>query len=500
MASGSVDRWIEYWSEVNPDGVAVKFDDRVITWRELNEEVEEWAAALAGHGLARGDRVGCMMGNRPEFYALFFAVARAGLVFVPVNLQLTPAEIKYLVQDAEASLLVHDRVASEAVHELAGVVRLLDVDLPRGDASCDAAGRGSDGLGRPRPELDDLVAILYTSGTTGRPKGAMFTHSNLQFTAAAVTRGFGHRADDVHLVNVPLYFTGGLLSVSLPIFLSGGTVVLSSFESPVQTMRLFVEHQITFYQSVPAILNLLVKDPEFSPEKLASLRLVGMGSAPAPIALLDAYIQHGIEVVQGYAWTEGGGVSTLLLPQHAKTRVGSSGQQTMFTQVKVVRPDGSTADPGESGEVLQRGPTVTAGYWRNTEATADLEAGDGWIRTGDIGVIDSDGFLTIIGRLKDVIITGGINVYPAEVESVLAAHPDIREVAVVGLPHETYGETVTAVVVPVEGRTLTLEGIRDFCSSELAPFKLPLLLKTVAAFPRTGSGKVRKQDLRSQLL
>lgn len=502
MIAAPITRWVEYWAEAKPEQPAVIFEGETISWRSFNDSVNQWAHMLRGQGIEHGDRVACMMGNRPEFYFLFFAVAKLGAVFVPVNLQLTTAEATYLLENSGARAVVYESSAAKPIDEVsASELNSLHVDeaIPQLLAGVAQGSTHASDTSFPEVGFDDLVAIFYTSGTTGRPKGAMFTHSNIHFAAETISRGFDFTQRDIHLVNAPLYFTGGIVTVSQPVFASGGTIVLSSYESPSQTIALIAEHRITVYLAVPAILNLLIKDPAFEPGKLESLHLVGGGSAPVHLSLIEAYKSRGIDVSPGYGLTEAGGVSTFLLPHQTDGHVGSVGRQTMYTEIRVVRADGSPADPGETGEVLQRGPTVTKGYWQNPDATKALLAPGGWIRTGDVGTMDADGFLWIVGRSKDVIITGGINVYPAEVESVLAAHPDVLEVAVIGLPHDTYGETVTAVVVPAAGREPTIEELRDFCAGELARYKQPRLLRVVDSLPRTASGKIRKNVLRDNL-
>lgn len=503
MISAPITRWIEYWAEVKPDHPVLIFEGKTITWRSFDDAVSRWAHVLRAQGIRQGDRVACMMGNRPEFYITFFAVAKLGAVFVPVNLGLTQSEVVYLLKDSGSRALVYESAAEDRLPPTSeGEIVWLDVDntIPGLLAELAADSAQSSDIPLPDVGFEDLIAILYTSGTTGRPKGAMFTHSSIYFVAESFSRAYDFTQQDIHLVTTPLYFTGALVSMSQPVFLSGGTIVLSGYQSPSHTLELITDHRVTVFLSVPAILNLLAKDASFRPEKLASVRLLGAGAAPVPRKLIEAYDAFGLKLCPGYGLTESGGTSTLLLPHHTDGHADSVGKQTMHTQIRVVRADGSVAGPGEAGEVQQRGPTTTKGYWNNPEATDALYAPGGWMNTGDVGVRDADGFLWIVGRSKDVIIAGGVNVYPAEVESVLTAHPDVLEVAVLGLPHDTYGETVTAVVVPVAGRHLTLNELQEFCQGELAHYKVPRLLRIVSALPRTGSGKVLKNELRDSLI
>ncbi|MEV7010070.1 AMP-binding protein [Streptosporangium sp. NPDC051022] len=493
MAHWDISRSIAHWAMVKPSAPAIVCGDAEISWEDFDREVDAFAARLVAGGVRFGDRVACLMGNRAEYYFVFFAVARIGAVFVPVNSSFTPPEVAFVVGDAGATALVTESVYREQAAKSSPPGVILDVD----DLD-DVAPAGARTMADiPRPGFDDMVAILYTSGTTGKPKGATFTHANFYFTAQTLTSSFGFVPEDRHLVNSPLHFTGGLLTLSQAPVLTGGTIVLTTFTTAADTIELIRRHRVTIYLSVPAILTLIAHDPSFSPEAVRTLRVVSAGSAPLPLPLITTYSELGVALGQAYALTEGGGMSTILLPDDVETRIGSAGRSTLYTEVRVVGPDGDAAAPGEVGEIQQRGPTVTAGYWNNDEANAELFAPGGWIRTGDLGTMDEHGYLTVVGRSKDVVIAGGVNVYPAEVESVLSGHPALAEVAVIGLPHEVYGETVTAVVSLRPGMAApTIEELHDYCADRLAAYKIPRLLHVVDRLPRTASGKVRKIDLR----
>jgi len=493
MSQAPITRWTTHWATVKPLDTALIFEERRYSWRELADTMTGWAGRLAAVGVRKGDRVACLLSNRPEFYFTFLAVARLGAVFVPVNGRLAAAEAQHVITDSGAGVLVtesaHGKVATAL--QAATDLTLLDVDaLP------DKAG--SDASDLPEPVFEDIVAILYTSGTTGRPKGATFTHANVFFAAESMCRAYDYGQSDLHLVNAPLYFTGGLLTLSQPVLLSGGTLVLQHTFDPELVLRDLERHRITVWLGVPAALGLLRQHKGFRREAFASVRVLGSGSAPLPLSLIEFYEGIGVPLCQGYALTEGGGVATILDPADARRKAGTAGLPMMFTDIAIVTETGEPAQTGQAGEILQRGPSVSAGYWGNPEATVALHEGP-WIRTGDIGSLDEDGYLSVLGRLKDLVITGGMNVYPAEVESVLTRHPQVADAAVVGVPHQIYGETVTAFVVPVNGCEPTLDEIRAFCGDHLADYKLPRLLRLVPELPRTGSGKVRKNVLRDAL-
>ena len=501
MLGAPITRWIQHWARTKPDQPAIVFEHHPVSWRTLNDTMDAWSRTLITQGVRPGDRIACLLNNRAEFYFTFLAAARARAVFVPINTQLTAGEVSHLVADADAAAVICETRTADLVGNLdtPRPRKILNVDQQDLAAPADSSrGRPSGAVeSLPSATFDDPLAILYTSGTTGRPKGAVFAHSQFHFAAEALCRAFDLTQSDRHLINAPLYFTGGVLVASQPVLLSGGTIVLSTYQSPGHTLELIENENVTVYLAVPAILNLLSDLVAARPERLASLRVLTSGSAPTPRPLIEFYRAHGITVAQGYGLTEAGGAAAFLLPGDASGHEETVGRATMYTEIAVTRPDGSPAGPTETGELRLRGPSITSGYWRNPTATEDLVGEGGWITTGDLGTMDEDGYLTIVGRLKDVIITGGVNVYPAEVESVLSAHPDIVEVAVIGVPHATYGETVTAVVVAAEGHTMSLTQLREFGAAELAHYKLPRLLWLVDRLPRTASGKVRKDKIRN---
>lgn len=481
---------IAHWAATKPHDTAIIFAGREISWKEFDNAVNTAARELIRQGLKPGDRLVSMLGNRPEFYYVFFGAARAGGVFVPVNTAFTAAEIRHPFEDSGATIAVTEDALFARVAEAVGESRVLSVD------TIDFTAAGADE--QPpffEPEPDSLVAICYTSGTTGRPKGAMLTHQNFLFTALAMMSALGYGPDDRHLINAPLFYTGGLASFSQAPIVSGGTIILSSFEGSARMVREIQEFEATVCMSVPALLAMLAEDPDFNGETLKSLRLVMVGAAPVPKPLIERYHHHDIALGQGYALTEGGGCSTLLVPADIASHVGSAGRNTLFSRVRVANGEDPVA-PGQVGEIQQLGPTVCRGYWNNPTATRDLFTADGWLRTGDLGQLDDEGYLTVVGRAKDMIIAGGVNIYPSEIESVLTGHPLIKDVAIVGVPHEVYGETVTAVITVVEGASAPeLEDIRHFAESSLANYKLPRALHVVNEFPRTASGKIRKQAL-----
>ncbi len=341
---------------------------------------------------------------------------------------------------------------------------------------------------------------MYTSGTTGRPKGAMLTHGNLFWNNVNALLAFDISHDDVSLVTAPLFHIGGLNVTTLLTLHKGGQIVLMPAFDPGQALKLIADYQVTTMFGVPAMFLFMSQVPEFEAADLSSLRYLICGGAPVPETLITRYGQRGIAFVQGYGLTETSPLALVLRTDEVSVKVGAAGHAVLpLSDVRLVDAQNNAVAPGERGEICVRGPQVMAGYWNNREATNAVIDADGWFHTGDIGQADEDGYVYVVDRLKDMVITGGENVYPAEVETVLYSHPAIAEVAVLGTPHQQWGEAVTAVVALNSGAALTLDELREFARDKLAGYKIPLRLEFVDALPRNPAGKVLKYQLAAQL-
>ena len=347
---------------------------------------------------------------------------------------------------------------------------------------------------------DDVALIMYTSGTTGRPKGAMLTHGNIWWNNVSSLHTLDALTDDVTLVAAPIFHIGGLNVTTLTAFQKGALVVLHRGFDPARALADIAAHRVTTMFGVPAMYLFMAQNPAFADSDLSSVRLFVVGGAPCPLPVLKAYYARGVLMQQGYGLTETAPMVSFLAPEFALTKVGSSGRTPMFVEVKIVDSAGATVEaPGAQGEILVRAPNVFKGYWGLPEATAKAIDADGWLHTGDAGFLDEGGFLTVSDRIKDMIISGGENVYPAEVESELMRHPAIAEVGVVGEPDGQWGERVVAIAALKPGAALTLEELRVFASERLAAYKLPKRLEFVAALPRNATGKILKFKLRQTL-
>ena len=497
--------WIGRRAAATPRLPAITFDGHTTSYGELLDRIDRLAAELAAGGVGRGDRVGYLGLNDPMFLITLFAAARIGAVFVPLNYRLTAAELGYILADAGVHTLLADaRHAAVAGPVLTGpgVRRALALSaVPGWEPLPDLlANRGR--LAAPvHPRSDEVAVIMYTSGTTGLPKGAMLTHGNLFWNNVNALLSFDVSQDDVLLVAAPLFHIGGLNVTTLVTLQKGGQIVLMPAFDPGQALKLIAEYRVTTMFGVPAMFLFMSQVPEFAAADLSSVRFLICGGAPVPETLISRYGQRGIAFVQGYGLTETAPLALVLRADEVSVKAGAAGHAVLpLSDVRLVDAENNPVAPGERGEICVRGPQVMAGYWHNREATdAVIDAG-GWFHTGDIGQADQDGYVYVVDRLKDMVITGGENVYPAEVEAVLYHHPAIAEVAVLGTPHEQWGEAVTAVVALNPGAALTLEELSAFARDKLAGYKIPLRLEFVDALPRNPAGKVLKYQLLEQLI
>jgi fatty-acyl-CoA synthase len=496
--------WLYQRALRTPHRPALTFEGTTWNYAELQQRIDRLASALRANGVCHGDRVGFIGFNQPSFVETLFATARLGAIFVPLNYRLSGPELSYIINNAGVHTLIAD-----APHR--PIIETIRPELPcRRFFSADQSTEGwlstteLQAAHQPLRDVaaigeDEVAIIMFTSGTTGRPKGAMLTHGNIWWNNINVLHAYDVSEDDVSLLVAPLFHIGGLNVNSLLIWQKGGHVVLHRTFDPNRCLDDIATYRVSTMFGVPAMLLFISQQPGFALADLSSLRTVVCGGAPVPEPLMRLYAGRGVPINQGYGLTETSPFVTFLAPEWGTRKLGSAGLPPMFSEVRVVDPNGrEITEPRVSGEVITRGPNIMKGYWNNPEATAAAIDTEGWFHTGDVGYLDEDGFLYIADRLKDMVISGGENVYPAEVESVLYDHPAIGEVAVIGLPDEQWGEAVVAIAALREGATIDLEELRSFAAERLARYKLPRRLEIVTALPRNPAGKVLKFELRAR--
>lgn len=488
--------WPRRRAALSPGHVAIEFEGTSRTYAQLADRVEKLSGWLADRGVRAGDRVAYWGGNHPALLETLFAATRLGAVGVLINARLTRTEAEFILRDSGATTLFFGREQAEDVLEAAdavGVRLLIDVD-DSGRAQDYSGTSSSNDIAEVNCDLDDPAVILYTSGTTGRPKGAVLTHGNILFNDINVLIEDDIRPDEVCLAAAPLFHIAGLNGLVLPTFLKGGTIVV---HRKVDAERILAEVQhrgVTSMFAVPAMLDALSAHPSFDGTDLSTLRTIVVGGAPVPARTLRAWTERNVSVQQGYGLTETSPAVLKLSVEDGIRKVGSAGKPQFFVDVRLTTPSGDPARTGEVGEIQTIGPNVIREYWERPEATAEAFS-DGWFRTGDAAVEDDDGYFWIRDRYKDMYVSGGENVYPAEVESALLDIPGIAEAAVIGVSDERWGEVGKAFIVLERDTALDTADVRTALGSSLSRFKIPKQIQVTDRLPRTTTGKLIKVEL-----
>jgi acyl-CoA synthetase (AMP-forming)/AMP-acid ligase II len=470
-------------------------------YRELNERANRLADTMRAMGVRHGDRVGLLALNEPEYFDMYFGLGKIGAILVPINHRLAGPEIQYILSDCEAKVLVFGREFTEVVDSIRNDIpakeRLAISDEPPEWARPYESAVGEASVAEPDEEGgdDDTLTILYTSGTTGRPKGAMLTHNYYYWNSVNLMSTLGLNVGETTLIALPLFHIGALAGPPWIVHGGGKAVLLRSLD-PKRFLELIEEEKVNGFGSVPQLLDFLKLVPDFEKYDWSSIKVILVYAAPVPVALIKEYAEAGISVRQLYGLTECN-TATVLDGENALAKVGSCGKPFFHTEVRVVDEEGNDVGPEVKGEVLLRAPNVMRGYWNRPEESEEALKG-GWLHTGDVGRMDEEGFLYIMDRKKDMIISGGENIYPAEIEDSLRHNPKILDVGVIGYPHEKWGEAVMAVVAVKEGETLTEEELIEWCQGKIGKFKIPKKVVFTDAIPRTPTGKILKRVLRDQ--
>ena len=498
----SLAQWIERHAAFTPEQVALRFGDDALTYRDLTVRIARAAGALAALRIGAGDRVAWLGQNHPATLVLLFACARLRAMLVPLSWRLAAPELRRMLDDCQPAALFAEPSFAETVERIgpAAPTPFAIGEIPSGWRDGSALLADAAPLMAPAmPADDDAPAVIcYTSGSTGTPKGAVLTQQGLLFNAINSTHLHDLTRDDRVLTTLPLFHVGGLSIQTLPALHAGATVVLHPKFDPAATLDAIVRHAITLTVLVPAQLDMLVAHPQWAGASLRSLRCVTTGSMIVPARNFEALHARGIPLVQVYGATETAPIATYTLPASAMRKPGTAGRPAVHCAVRLADASDRDVPAGESGEVLERGPNVMAGYWQAPRETAAALA-DGWFHTGDIGHFDADGDLWIDGRSKDLIISGGENIHPAEIENVLAEAPEIAEVAVVGRPDATWGEVVVAAIVTRNGDPLAEADVRALLQGRVARYKHPREIVFLHELPRSALGKLRRDELRRML-
>ncbi|WP_194820167.1 class I adenylate-forming enzyme family protein [Nocardia sp. XZ_19_385] len=489
-----------------PDREALVFGDHRYTYAELDAQVDRVAGVLAAQGIRKGDRLALMATNSDRFVIVFYAAHRLGAIFVPVNPGSAAPELDYLVRDSDAAALVFDAAVAPTVRKavengLAETLRTLAMSEIDGFPDLFASAAAYDGpVVEAAVEETDDAQILYTSGTTGSPKGALFDHHRELWVGMGVMATAGLRDGDRLLHVAPLYHAAELCMLIIPGTMVGATHIVQSGFDPMKVADALERERITLLFGVPTMYQFLLRVPDLAQRDLSTWRTAIYGAAPMPASAVEQLLAAlpQVQFMQACGQTEAGPGG--IFANHAQVceRPDASGRQALpMMECRIVDLDGNDVQPGEVGELLLRGETLMKGYWNKPEATADAIR-DGWLHTGDLARLDADGYMTLVDRLKDMIITGGRNVYSVEVENAIAAHPDILDVAIIARQHAEYGESIVAIAVLKEGAALDLDALREFCAERIAAYKLPHDLVITEQIPRNPSGKILKRTLRER--
>jgi fatty-acyl-CoA synthase len=502
----NVGEWPSRWASRYPEEPCLKYQDVVLTKKEFNRRVNRLAHAFQEMGLRKGERVAALMANSHVFLEILFALSKIGGIMVPLNFRLATPELEYILNDSEPVMLIYSPEFLQTAEALRGKVSTVK------QLVCETEGGAAQDLSyeswiaekpdqEPRVEsevaLDDPHFIMYTSGTTGRPKGAVVRQGQTQWNAINAVHLYNIDRAGCTICCAPLFHIGALHASVTPNMYAGVNVVIQRFFDPVGVLKLIQENRVTSMFGIPVMFLLMSQVPEFHTTDFSSLDYFIAGGSPCPRPLIETYMEKGVNFNQGYGMTETATAITALRTSDALRKLGSCGKAVFHTDIRIVDLDGSDLPQGQMGEVLVKGPNVIREYWRKPEETRRSIV-DGWLHTGDMGYLDEEGYLYLVDRRKDMYISGGENVYPAEVEDVIMGFPEVADVGVIGVPDEKWGEVGMAIVVKAPGTDVTEEKIVEQCRGKLARYKIPKKVAFVDQLPRTLTGKILKKDLRAR--
>ncbi|WP_421383642.1 class I adenylate-forming enzyme family protein [Bacillus salacetis] len=488
--------WVKSRSDLFPAKCAVIDSATKDSWTysELEGRSSRLASLFLKQGVEKGDRIALFTQNHISYFDFLFACLKIGAIFVPLNWRMSPDELQFVVRDAAPVVMGVETGFVEQASQLQEDFYLIEIDS---NHYLDQFPADEDVLNPGLVESDPL-AMIYTGGTTGHPKGAVLSHRSIMWNAINTIVSWNLTDKDTTLTCIPMFHTGGLNALSIPILVAGGTVVLSPGFNPEQAVKDLIEYRCSIVLFVPTMYHMLTGTKDFKKAKFPDMKVFLSGGAPCPRGIYDTFSSKGLAFKEGYGLTEAGPNNFYIDPGEAAIRPGSVGKPMLFNTVKIVRENGGEAGAGEVGELYLRGSHLFEYYWNKEEETEQAWK-DGWFHTGDLARKEEDGYYYIVGRKKDMIITGGENVYPLEIENWIDSHEDVDEVAVIGIPDEKWGEKVVAFVAAKGGAALKAEELEDYCKRKLTKYKIPKSFYIIDQLPKTHVGKINKNELRKRL-
>ncbi len=489
--------WLTKWIEYSPNKIALKEYEsgRTLTYKELNNVSNRFADLLMNeNGLKKGDRIMVFAENCIEYFIFFFAAQKAGLILVPVNYRLTSHEVDFLVNDSTPAVVITEEKYAVKFKECESTknVKLILGLEELGKILFETKDINHKYKADETVCEDDPIFILYTSGTTGVPKGALYTHKMLVWNSINTTMRLDITSDERSVTCMPQFHTGGWNVIPTPFLHRGAYVCVTKKFDPDIIMQLLQDEKATMFVAVPTMLQLMADSALFETVDLSAMKYFVIGGEPMPLPLIEKWHSKGIPIRQGFGLTEAGPSVTSLHQDDAIRKMGSIGKMNFYIEEKIVDDDGNEVEPGCVGELLLKGPSVTPGYWNNKEATKTA-LNDGWFSTGDLVRKDAEGYIYVVDRKKNMYISGGENVYPAEVEKLLYTHPAIKEVAVIGVPDEKWGESGKAFIV--SSGNIDADDIKKYCDGKVAKYKIPKHVQFLDALPKNDTGKINKKEL-----
>ncbi len=496
----NVGDWIKKWSLLQPEKTALYVEDQPFTYEEVNRRANQLCHLLLESGVRKGDRIAVLLYNCHQYIEIFFGLSKIGAILVPLNWRLAPPELEFILQDSGSRMLIFEAEFGEIVSTLRNHLDMsngscFSIRGPCPDWAMDyeRALRENPFHEPPRTESiggEDPHVIMYTSGTTGIPKGAVLSQRKTLFNVLNADIVYNLTSKDIMMVTRPMFHSGGLLVEAAPVLYKGGTLVIRKRFRPNEILETIEKYRVTILELAATVYQFILQQCDLNRYDLSSVRCFFTGGERIPLALLREYERRGIVISQIFGQTEASTITFLSYEKAAK-KIGSVGLPVFHGEVRVVDKNGKEVPPGEVGEIIVRGPTLMSGYWNRPDLTAETIR-DGWLYTGDLARKDEEGYFYIVDRERDMYISGGENVYPAEIEKVLLNHPNILDAAVVGVPDEKWGEVGKAYIVLKPGESMSEEEVFRFLQGKVGKYKIPKYLQFVEELPKTASGKIQK--------